>query len=262
MAFPLILSLVISQAHASLVSIHIPKRGATVPLGPLEVKGTAIQSNSTLKNCIVAVKTNKAPYDNATPVSPGNFSKWSFISNQTAPGLNQIEAQITCTKSDGSLLIKHNVHAFNVTGNVTANPTPAVTKARSPFIKEMNATNQTKPQTANLTNQLVPKDFDVGTANTSRPIQDNMTNITGAIPTPAPVTKVTNRPNVTNVTNVTQPPLAPKVDSNVSKPLQTQQTSQTLTTKAPMKPHQQGLSILTMPHISGHHKVIHIHIST
>lgn len=251
LALPLLLSLAI-PVQASLVSIHTPKRDATVPIGPLTVSGTAIQSNSTLKDCAVQVKTDKAPYDNATPISAGNFSKWSFVSNQTSPGINQIEAQLKCVKQDGSFLIHHSVHNVTVTASA---------EAKSPFVKAMaaegninqtlkqlaNDENNTNIQSANLTNQLVPKDFVNPTGNFSRPIQGNLENITGALPPPIPIHKNATIPTPSRVNATVQPSI-----NNTSPP----QTS----TKA-VSTTNHGLSIISMSHVTGHHKTIHIHFS-
>lgn len=252
LALPLLFSLSLAiPVQANLVSIHTPKRDATVPIGPLTISGTAIQSNSTLKDCAVQVKTDKAPYDNATPFEKGNYSKWSFVSNQTSPGINQIEAQLKCVRQDGSFLIHHSVHNVTVTASASA--------SQSPFVKAMSAegninqtlkqlandenNTHTNIQSANLTNQLVPKDFVNPTGNFSRPIQGNLENITGALPPPIHKATISH----VNVNATVQPSI-----NNTSPP----QTS----TKA-VSTTDHGLSIISMSHVTGHHKTIHIHFS-
>lgn len=207
---PLILSLAI-QAHASLLSIHTPAKGATVPIGPLTVTGGAISSNSTLKDCNVQLRTNADAFVNVTGTGPKNFSTWSVISNETTPGPNQVEAELKCIKPDGSYLIKHNVHNFTVSASDA-------------------------PIHANLTNQLVPNNFTIPSANFSRPIQDNLTNITGVLP----------HPSHTQPLNVNT--------SSSSVPISSNPPSNATT-------HHKTLSIISTPHVSGHHKTIHIHFS-
>lgn len=238
-AFLLLFS--ISQAQASLLSIHKPEKGAVVPLGPLTVTGRAIQSNSTLRDCTVAVKTNNSPYVNVTATGEGknNFSTWTFLSNQTVPGPNMVEAQLTCLKSDLTPLVKHNVHDFNVTSN--ANATTPKPKP-SPFKQAMSES------------PLPP----VNTSDFSRPIQNNLTNITGAFPIPPPIHKgILNNQSVSSL-----PPPPPPIASTATA-LNTTSTSDPSTQKHTSSSSiTHGLSLFTGTQITGHHKIIHIHFPT
>lgn len=175
------------------------------------------------------LKTDGNSFLNVTGAGKNNFTTWSTISNETTPGANQIEAQLKCIKPDGSYLIKHNVHNFTVS---------APQNESAPVPKN----NSGAPIHANLTNQLVPSNFKNPTGNFSRPIQNDLTNITG-VPPPIHKDNVTTASVQKNTTIPTPPVNKTKVPETVST----------------AKP--DGLPIVNMPHVTGHHKTIHIHFS-
>jgi hypothetical protein len=79
-----------TEANARILSIDIPKKGAQVLVGALNVTGTS--TTNTTQTCNVQIKINKAVYQNVTALGSGkaNYSKWiAVIQNGQCPRQQQ-----------------------------------------------------------------------------------------------------------------------------------------------------------------------------
>ena len=112
---------------SAFVNIVSPSKGEPVPAGSsLEISGTSDDNAQT--NCKIQVIVNdKRPYQETTPVGPGDYSKWVFIVtpqySEIEEGINKITSKGTCDAAYEPFLgldpinkqyVKH--YSINVTG--------------------------------------------------------------------------------------------------------------------------------------------------
>jgi hypothetical protein len=112
---------------SAFVNIVSPSKGEPVPAGSsLEISGTS--DDNAQFNCKIQVIVNdKHPYQEATPVGPGDYSKWVFIVTpqyaEIEEGINKITSKATCDAAYEPFLgldpitkqyVKH--YSINVTG--------------------------------------------------------------------------------------------------------------------------------------------------
>ena len=94
---------------SAFVNIVSPSKGEPVPAGSsLEISGTSNDNAQT--NCkIQVIVNNKRPYQETTPVGPGDYSKWIFIvSPQYAEievGINKITSKAICDAAHEPFLV-------------------------------------------------------------------------------------------------------------------------------------------------------------
>lgn len=115
------------QYASAFVNIDSPAKGETVPSGSsLTISGTS--DDNAQFNCKVLVLVNdKRPYQETTPVGPGDYSKWTFVVNpqyaEIEEGINTITSKASCDAPYEPVLkldpltqeyIKH--YSINVTG--------------------------------------------------------------------------------------------------------------------------------------------------
>ena len=112
---------------SAFVNIISPSKGEPVPAGSsLEISGTS--DDNAQFNCKIQVIVNdKRPYQETTPVGPGDYSKWVFIVipqyAEIEEGINMITSKASCDAPYESFLkldpltkeyVKH--YSINVTG--------------------------------------------------------------------------------------------------------------------------------------------------
>ena len=85
---------------SAFVNIVSPSKGEPVPAGSsLEISGTS--DDNVQFNCKIQIIVNdKRPYQETTPVGPGDYSKWVFIVTppyaEIEEGINKITSRATC----------------------------------------------------------------------------------------------------------------------------------------------------------------------
>ena len=109
----LVLSLTASTGFipfaSAFVNIVSPSKGEPVPAGSsLEISGTSNDNAQT--NCKIQIIVNdKRPYQETTPVGPGDYSKWVFIVtpqySEIEEGINKITSKGTCDAAYEPLLV-------------------------------------------------------------------------------------------------------------------------------------------------------------
>jgi hypothetical protein len=123
----LVLSPNILPYASAFVNIVSPPKGETVPAGsPLTVSGTSDDTAQTNCNIQIIVNDNR-PYQDTTPVGPGDYSKWTFVVNpqyaEIEEGINTITSKASCDVPYEPILkldpltrqyVKH--YSINVTG--------------------------------------------------------------------------------------------------------------------------------------------------
>ena len=126
---------------SAFVNIVSPSKGEAVPAGSsLEISGTSNDNAQT--NCKIQVIVNdKRPYQETTPVGPGDYSKWIFIvSPQYAEievGINKITSKAICDAAHDPFLVldpitKQYVKHYSI--NVTGVPSGAGLDSEEPFV--------------------------------------------------------------------------------------------------------------------------------
>jgi hypothetical protein len=123
------------------VNIVSPTKGEPVPAGSsLEISGTS--DDNAQFNCKILVLVNdKRPYQETTPVGPGDYSKWVFIVTpqyaEIEEGINTITSKASCDAPYESFLkldplTKEYVKHYSI--NVTAVPAGAGAGLQEPFV--------------------------------------------------------------------------------------------------------------------------------
>ena len=110
----LVLSLTASTGFipfaSAFVNIVSPSKGEPVPAGSsLEISGTSNDNAQT--NCKIQIIVNdKRPYQETTPVGPGDYSKWVFIVtpqySEIEEGINKITSKGTCDAAYEPFLVQ------------------------------------------------------------------------------------------------------------------------------------------------------------
>lgn len=129
------------QYASAFVNIVSPSKGETVPAGSsLEISGTS--DDNPQFNCKILVLVNdKRPYQETTPVGPGDYSKWIFIVNpqyaEIEQGINTITSKASCDAPYESFLkldpiTKEYVKFYSI--NVTGVPAGAGAGSQEPFV--------------------------------------------------------------------------------------------------------------------------------
>jgi len=141
----LVLSLTASTGFipfaSAFVNIVSPSKGEPVPAGSsLEISGTSNDNAQT--NCKIQIIVNdKRPYQETTPVGPGDYSKWVFIVtpqySEIEEGINKITSKGTCDAAYEPLLVldpltKQYVKHYSI--NVTGVPSGAGLDSEEPFV--------------------------------------------------------------------------------------------------------------------------------
>jgi hypothetical protein len=150
-------------SQASLLSIHYPKTGQTVPSG-FTASGTSAPSNSTHNNCVVQVRIDHTPYINATALGKAlgnrqpNYTKWNATipANSTNPGPNQIEGQLQCFASGNETanLVKHIVHNFTISASANSTVTATTNKTIVPPLAQAHTTPNVVNNNTSVNNTL------------------------------------------------------------------------------------------------------------
>ena len=112
---------------SAFVNIVSPSKGEPVPAGSsLEISGTSNDNAQT--NCKIQVIVNdKRPYQETTPVGPGDYSKWVFIVtpqySEIEEGINKITSKAICDAAHEPFLVQDPItkqyvkhYSINVTG--------------------------------------------------------------------------------------------------------------------------------------------------
>jgi hypothetical protein len=126
---------------SAFINIVSPSKGEPVPAGSsLEVSGTS--DDNAQFNCKIQVIVNdKHPYQEATPVGPGDYSKWVFIVTpqyaEIEEGINKITSKATCDAAHEPFLVqdpitKQYVKHYSI--NVTGVPSGAGLDSEEPFV--------------------------------------------------------------------------------------------------------------------------------
>jgi hypothetical protein len=115
------------QYASAFVNIVSPEKGEAVPAGSsLTVSGTSDDNAQTNCNIQIIVNDNR-PYQDTIPVSPGDYSQWTFVVNpqyaEIEEGINTITSKAVCDTPHEPFLVldpltrqyvKH--YGVNVTG--------------------------------------------------------------------------------------------------------------------------------------------------
>jgi hypothetical protein len=126
---------------SAFVNIVSPSKGEPVPAGSsLEISGTS--DDNAQFNCKILVLVNdKRPYQETTPIGPGDYSKWVFIVTpqyaEIEEGINTITSKASCDAPYESFLkldplTKEYVKHYSI--NVTAVPAGAGAGLQEPFV--------------------------------------------------------------------------------------------------------------------------------
>lgn len=141
----LVLSLTVSTGFipfaSAFVNIVSPSKGEPVPAGSsLELSGTS--DDNAQFNCKIQVIVNdKRPYQETTPVGPGDYSKWVFIVTpqyaEIEEGINKITSKATCDAAYEPFLVldpltKQYVKHYSI--NVTGVPPGSGLDSEEPFV--------------------------------------------------------------------------------------------------------------------------------
>jgi hypothetical protein len=129
------------QFASAFVTIVSPSKGEAVPAGSsLEITGTS--DDNAQFNCKVLVIVNdKRPYQETTPVGPGDYSKWVFIVTpqyaDIEQGINTITSKASCGAAYEPILkldplTKEYVKHYSI--NVTGVPAGAGAGSQEPFV--------------------------------------------------------------------------------------------------------------------------------
>ena len=126
---------------SAFVNIVSPSKGEPVPAGSsLEISGTSNDNAQT--NCKIQVIVNdKRPYQETTPVGPGDYSKWVFIVtpqySEIEEGINKITSKAICDAAHEPFLVqdpitKQYVKHYSI--NVTGVPAATGLDSEEPFV--------------------------------------------------------------------------------------------------------------------------------
>ena len=126
---------------SAFVNIVSPSKGEPVPAGSsLEISGTSDDNAQT--NCkIQVIVNNKRPYQETTPVGPGDYSKWIFIVSppyaEIEVGINKITSKAICDAAHEPFLVlnpltKQYVKHYSI--NVTGVPAGSGVDSEEPFV--------------------------------------------------------------------------------------------------------------------------------
>lgn len=126
---------------SAFVNIVSPSKGEPVPAGSsLEISGTS--DDNVQFNCKIQIIVNdKRPYQETTPVGPGDYSKWVFIVTppyaEIEEGINKITSRATCDAAHEPFLVqdpitKQFVKHYSI--NVTGVPSGAGLDSEEPFV--------------------------------------------------------------------------------------------------------------------------------
>lgn len=129
------------QFASAFVNIVSPSKGEAVPAGSsLEITGTS--DDNAQFNCKILVLVNdKRPYQETTPVGPGDYSKWIFIVTpqyaEIEEGINEITSKATCDAAYEPFLVqdpltKEYVKHYSI--NVTGVPAATGLDSEEPFV--------------------------------------------------------------------------------------------------------------------------------
>ena len=129
------------QFASAFVNIVSPSKGEPVPAGStLEISGTS--DDNAQFNCKIQVIVNdKRPYQETTPVGPGDYSKWIFIVTpqyaEIEEGINKITSKAICDAAHEPFLVldpltKQYVKHYSI--NVTGVPSGAGLESEEPFV--------------------------------------------------------------------------------------------------------------------------------
>ena len=129
------------QFASAFVNIVSPSKGEPVPAGStLEISGTS--DDNAQFNCKIQVIVNdKRPYQETTPVGPGDYSKWIFIVTpqyaEIEEGINKITSKAICDAAHEPFLVldpltKQYVKHYSI--NVTGVPSGAGLEPEEPFV--------------------------------------------------------------------------------------------------------------------------------
>jgi hypothetical protein len=143
----LMLSLTISSMGffpfaSAFVNIVSPSKGEAVPAGSsLTISGTSDDNAQTNCNIQIIVNDNR-PYQDTIPVSPGDYSEWTFVVNpqyaEIEEGINKITAKASCDTAHEPFLVldpltRQYVKHYSI--NVTGVPSGAEgTGSQEPFV--------------------------------------------------------------------------------------------------------------------------------
>jgi hypothetical protein len=111
----------VTSPHKLGVKITSPSKNATVPVGPLIIRG--ISSDTAITNCIVSVDWNDLkPMQNVTAKGPGgaiDYSNWTYTYNESyhniSAGINELTSKVTCYDDPSNITSKY--YSVNVTGS-------------------------------------------------------------------------------------------------------------------------------------------------
>jgi hypothetical protein len=132
------------QYASAFVNIVSPGKGEAVPAGSsLTVSGTSDDNAQTNCNIQIIVNDNR-PYQDTIPVSPGDYSQWTFVINpqyaEIEEGINTITSKALCDAPNEPFLVldpltrqyvKH--YGINVTG-VPAGMGGGGVESEEPFV--------------------------------------------------------------------------------------------------------------------------------
>ena len=129
------------QYASAFVNIDSPAKDGTVPAGSsLTISGTS--DDNVQFNCKVLVIVNdKRPYQETTPVGPGDYSKWTFVVNpqyaEIEEGINTITSKASCDTPHEPFLVldpltRQYVKHYSI--NVTGVPVGVGAGSEEPFI--------------------------------------------------------------------------------------------------------------------------------
>ena len=129
------------QFASAFVNIVSPSKGEPVPAGStLEISGTS--DDNAQFNCKIQVIVNdKRPYQETTPVGPGDYSKWVFIVTpqyaEIEEGINKITSKAICDAAHEPFLVldpltKQYVKHYSI--NVTGVPSGTGLDSEEPFV--------------------------------------------------------------------------------------------------------------------------------
>ena len=129
------------QFASAFVNIVSPSKGEPVPAGStLEISGTS--DDNAQFNCKIQVIVNdKRPYQETTPVGPGDYSKWIFIVTpqyaEIEEGINKITSKAICDAAHEPFLVldpltKQYVKHYSI--NVTGVPAATGLDSEEPFV--------------------------------------------------------------------------------------------------------------------------------
>jgi hypothetical protein len=126
---------------SAFVNIVSPSKGEAVPAGStLTVSGTSDDTAQTNCNIQIIVNDNR-PYQDTIPVSPGDYSEWTFVVNpqyaEIEEGINKITAKALCDTAHEPFLVldpltRQYVKHYSI--NVTGVPSGAGLDSQEPFV--------------------------------------------------------------------------------------------------------------------------------